>query len=60
MECDFLPGVSAAVLEEEIKTAALASGKKQISSLVPENCRAGWSKACYARSAWPLRKKPAK
>ena len=36
MECDFLPGVSAAVLEEEIKTAALASGKKQISSLVPE------------------------
>lgn len=36
MECDFLPSVSATAVEEEIKASALASGKKQILSLVPE------------------------
>ncbi len=36
MECDFLPNVTPAALDEQIKTAAAAAGKKQLLSLVPE------------------------
>jgi predicted Rossmann fold flavoprotein len=36
MECDFLPNVTPAVLDEQIKTTAAAAGKKQLLSLVPE------------------------
>ncbi|MES1213059.1 MAG: NAD(P)/FAD-dependent oxidoreductase [Singulisphaera sp.] len=36
MECDFLPNITLAALEDEIKVAAAAAGKKQLLSLVPE------------------------
>jgi predicted Rossmann fold flavoprotein len=36
MECDFLPNVTTAALDEQIKSAAAAAGKKQIISLVPD------------------------
>jgi len=36
MECDFLPAVTAAALDERLRTAAAAEGKKQVLSLMPE------------------------
>src|SRR5262249_11266848 len=35
MECDFLPAVTAAALDERLRAAAAAEGKKQLLSLVP-------------------------
>ncbi len=36
MECDFLPNVTPVALDEQIKSAATAAGKKQIISFVPD------------------------